>query len=213
MPEQYTDSFNEVLTTTNQQPTCFYRMIGTITNQTMNIMIKKTVAAAILAASVVTVHAQTNTITGPNFLQSAEAYFTSFNTNVDENWTNVTLEASTGYKQVTGVNAASYVDVQYDISKFNVGAVFQFSGVGSPINAMEAQFGYDLVEYFDTKLELDIRGGYDWNVRGAIVEPAVMLKKKLTSNTFAEIGVSMPIYSKGSFNQTPTFESGIGFTF
>jgi hypothetical protein len=46
-----------------------------------------------------------------------------------------------------------------------------------------------------------------------MAEPELSVSKKLTANTFARIGVSIPLYSKGAQNRTPSFEVGAGFTF
>ena len=154
---------------------------------------------------------QTNTPTLPNFFTSAEQYLTSFNTNYT--FTGVTFEMATGYKQVTGVGAASVIDAQYDINRFHIVTAFQFSGVGSVVNAEEAGIGYDIVEYYDTVLEVNILAGYDSNVRGAEIEPKVDIKKKLTANTFAETGISLPVYFNQRFNNTPSFYLEAGFTF
>ena len=67
-------------------------------------------------------------LTTVTFFASAENYLTTFNP--DYTWTNVTLEAATGYKQVTGTGAASVLDVQYDLGRWNLGTACQFSGVG-----------------------------------------------------------------------------------
>ena len=149
--------------------------------------------------------------TEQTFFTSAQNYLTTFNPAFT--WTNVTLEAATGYKQVTGVGATSVVDLQYDLGRWNVGSAFQFSGVGSPVNAVEAQAGYALFEYLDAKVDLDLRAGYDWNVHAGEVEPGLFVAKKMTPNTFAKLGVSLPIYFKGAVSHTPTFYLETGFTF
>jgi hypothetical protein len=148
--------------------------------------------------------------TSSNFLGSIQSYFTSFNTNYT--WTNVVLEVGTGYKQVTGVNAASTLDIQYDLGRFNLGGALQFSGVGSPINAAEGQVGYTLLQRYDAKLDFDIRGGYDDTVASGVVEPCLFIKKKGTANTYFETGVSLPIYFKQKLNTNPTFFIQTGFT-
>jgi len=58
-----------------------------------------------------------------------------------------------------------------------------------------------------------VQGGYSWYRKAYMVEPELAISKKLTANTFARIGVSIPLYSKGSQNRTPSFEVGAGFTF
>lgn len=173
--------------------------------------IKSLVIAAALSAAV-SLHAQTNApTTVPSFFTSAEQYLTSFNTNYT--FTGVTFEAATGYKQVTGVGAASVVDAQYDISRFHILTSFQFSGVGSTVNAEEAGIGYDIVQYYDTALEANLLGGYDENQHSGEIEPKVDIKKKLTTNTYTELGMSVPIYFKEKFNNTPSFYLEAGFTF
>jgi hypothetical protein len=173
--------------------------------------ISRKLVIATVAAAIVLAASNSQAQSATNFLSSAWNYLTSVNTNWT--WTNVTFEAATGYKQVTGVNAASVVDAQYDIQKFNAGVSAQFSGVGSAINALEGQIGYDIIEYYDTKLEADLRAGYDWNVRTAVIEPAAFLEKKMTQNTFTKIGLSLPVYFKGTFNRTPTVYAEAGFTY
>jgi hypothetical protein len=168
----------------------------------------------LIAATLLTtacVEAQTNAPV--TFFTSAELYLTSFTTN--GTWTNLTLEAATGYKQVTGVNASSILDLQYDIpnSAVTIPVSFQFSGVGSPINAAEAGIGYAAVRYMDTELEGDLLGGYDSTVNGGVIEPRIVLKKKMTANTFSEIGLSLPIYTTKKFNSNPSFLIEAGFTF
>lgn len=154
--------------------------------------------------------AQTN-ITVQSFAVSFEQYMTSFNTNYS--FTNCKLEVATGYKQVTGIGAASTIDGQYDIGNFNVGMGLQFSGIGSPINAAQAQFGYAIVNHFDTKVDVDLRTGYDWVRKAGVVEPAIFLEKKMTENTFTRLGASLPIYTSGNQSTTPTFYVEAGFTY
>lgn len=184
------------------------------------------IGVAALLAAVTPLNAQTvstnasggtttvsNPITTQSFLNSAEIYFTSFNTNY--NFTNITMEVSTGYKQVTGVNAASFLDAQYDLANgVNFGASFQFSGVGSAVNTFEAGIGYNIIRHYDTAVDVRLMGGYDTVVKAGVIEPGLTLKKKMTPNTFSEIGVSLPIYLNNStFNNNPTFWVGAGFTF
>jgi hypothetical protein len=172
------------------------------------------IAALLAMMAVVSASAQaTNSspTTVPTFFTSAEQYLTSFNTNYT--FQGVTFEAATGYKQVTGVGAASVVDAQYDINRFHIVTSFQFSGVGSAVNAEEGGIGYDIVDYCDTVLEANLLGGYDENIHSAEIEPKVDIKKKQSYNTFSEIGISMPVYFKQKFNNTPSFYIEEGFTF
>ena len=98
----------------------------------------------------------------------------------------------------------------------------QFNGVGSAFNELEGQFGYAIIERFDTKVDLDLRGGYSFQNRTGVFEPLLTLKKKPTPNTYAEIGISLPIYFNptdsfgnhlSKFSPNPTFMVETGFTF
>ncbi len=172
----------------------------------------KKLIAALIASAALAVQAQTNgPITVQSFATSFEQYMTSFNTNYT--FTNVTIEVATGYKQVTGVGAASTLDAQYDFGNLNAGLGLQFSGVGSPINAAEAQFGYAIVNHYDTKVDVDLRAGYDWTRRAGVIEPTIFLEKKMTPNTFTRLGASLPIYTSGQQSTTPTFYVEAGFTY
>jgi hypothetical protein len=167
-------------------------------------MMRKTIIATAMAALLaigLTARAQSS-----NFLSSVESYATSFNTNYT--WTNVSYEISTGYKQVTGQGAVNVLDAQWDCWKgLNVGAEGQFSGVGSAVNGAEAQIGYAIVQHYDTKVDIDLRMGMAENMqenKTGVFEPAVFLEKKQTLNTATKVGLSMPFYFRGKFNNTPT---------
>ena len=149
----------------------------------------------------------------PNFLQTALTWGTSFNTNADHSWTNTVLEVGVGYEQVTGAGATSVADIQYDLGRWNVGADIQYFGVGSAINVVEAQGGFSLIQKYDLKVDADLRVGYDFNSQDAIIEPGLFLKKKMTYNTYAEVGASLPFELKSTFSRNPTFYVETGFTF
>ena len=168
------------------------------------------VGVALFVAAVSTSQAQTQTNL-PSFFNSLEGYLTSFNTNYT--FAGVTFEADTGYKQVTGIGAASVLDLQYDIGKFHILNSDQFSGVGSAVNDVEGGVGYDVVQYYDTVVEANLGAGYSWTYQSAVIDPELDVKKKMTPNTFSEIGISLPFYTRAKFNQTPTFKVAAGFTF
>jgi hypothetical protein len=170
---------------------------------------KKIIAiASIISLAALAVQAQTNI---PSFFQTAQGYLTSFNPSYT--WTNVTIEASTGLKQVTGSGATDVAQAQYDFGRWNAGAVIGFEGVGSIVGTVQAQGGFALVEHLDTKIDLDLQGGYSWYRHAYMGELELAISKKITANWFARIGVSLPMYSTGKQNRTPSFEVGEGFTF
>ncbi len=180
---------------------------------------KKTMLAAVAAiAFALSATAQDTS----NIIQSAESFFGSFNTNYT--WYNVTLEMSSGYAQVAGVNAASKLDAQIDFGsakQYDGGCSLQFSGIGSAVNAAEARLGYAVIQHYDTKAEAVLLAGYDstaLNASGQMVgsaeaEPAIEFKKKPTPNTFAMLKVSLPVKFVGRFNTQPTIEAAVGFTY
>lgn len=141
-------------------------------------------------------------------------YFTSVNTNLS--WTNNTISIATGYKQVTGQPAASTLDLAYYFgsnSRWNIGADLGYDGVGSSFNAYEAQIGYELVQYYDAILEVDLRAGYDDADHVGIVEPVLMGKKKFVNNAFAETGIGVPIKFEGESKTEVEFFVEAGWTF
>jgi len=167
---------------------------------------KKVIAFLSISAVCAVGHAQG----GTNFVQSVQAYFTSFNTNYT--FIGEKLDLETGYKQVTGVNAASFATLNYHVNdNFELGGTMQYSGVGSPINALEVGGGYGY-NYYDTRVTVDLYGGYDWYQHTGVLEPKLEVKKKLTPNTFASLGMSLPYYIGQPFNNNPTFWTGVGFT-
>jgi hypothetical protein len=157
--------------------------------------------------------AQTNAAptTVPNYFTSVGLYLTTFNTNYT--WDALNIDCETGYKQVTGVNSASFANVNYHIgNSVEIPATIQYSGVGSAINGGEIGIGY-AVNHYDTRLTVDLLGGYDNFQNCGVLEPKLEVKKKLTPNTYASIGLSLPIYFEHQFNSNPTFWTGVGFTF
>lgn len=156
---------------------------------------------------------------GTTFVNSVEQYFTDINTNYT--FIGVKLELSSGYKQVTGANAASELYAQYNLTEnVDVMGNFQFSGVGSAVNAAEGGIGYALINHYDLKLQGDLLLGWD-NTRSDgqswrdsfVIEPRLALKKKLTPNTYAETAVSLPFFTVGKMNTQPSFYIGVGFTY
>jgi hypothetical protein len=175
----------------------------------MKIKIKIKIALlALITAIAIPAAAQTNI---PTFFQSAENYLTTFNTNYT--WTNVDYEVSDGLKQVTGSGSTDVINAQRDIDSFVIGASVGFDGVGSTIGTAQLITGYNIYQHYDTEITLEVESGYSWYQKTEVIEPELAIEKKLTANTFARLGVSLPVYFKRAFNRTPTFEAGIGFTF
>ena len=181
---------------------------------------KRILTAVIGLALVASVHAQS--FTNDTFFTSAKNFFTVQNTNLT--FAGVKLEVSTGYKQVNGANASSELYAQYNLSdRRDAMANIQFSGLGSAINAFEGGIGYAIINSYDVKVQTDLLIGWD-STKGTVInggpgqgalviEPRLGLKKKLTSNTYAETAISLPFYSIGKPNTQPSFYIGAGFTY
>jgi len=156
-----------------------------------------------------------NTNTIPNFLSQVEDWALNVNTNYD--WTNVTLQVESGYKQTTGYGAANYIGVTYDPNilgkTVNFGIEGQFYGAGSAFNGAEARLGYVLFKKSDFKLEAAAYGGYDNTRPAAVGEVELRAVKMLTVNTYTTASYSQSFYSKGKFNSNGQVRVGAGFVF
>lgn len=153
----------------------------------------------------------TSTNSIPNFINQVAVWGTSFNTNYD--WSAVKVQIEDGYKQATGSGASDYLRVQYDKGAFNLGVEGEFLGIGSQFTAVEAEAGFALISKYDFKLEANVLAGYDRGIKSFEVEPEIKATKMLTVNTYATVGVSMPWLAKRTFDGTPQFRVGAGFTF
>lgn len=158
-----------------------------------------------------------------NFLSQAANWGTSFNTDVDHNWTNnSTLQYDTGIATTTGVGISDRLYAQYDISpKFGVGIMGQFVGVGSPFGAIFGTVQYALIQKFDFKIGLEVDAGYNFNAKDATgakvggieVDPGLFASKKLTANTYATVKYLQPVQSTGKFDPQGVLYIGLGATF
>ena len=174
-------------------------------------MKKLVLIAALLVGGLVTTQAQTVTNGIPNFLEQVQ--FWAFNVNTNYDWSNAVVEVESGYKQVAGSGAASFIGVQYDIGRWNARVEGQFFGVGSSFNGVEAGGGYALYKKNDFKVEAELLGGYDRNRAAWLVEPGIRAVKMLTVNTYTTASYSFPVFSKGQFDSTGQVKIGLGFFF
>ncbi len=171
-----------------------------------------------LTALTVPLHAQTNSalneINGTvpqNFFQSVGGYFTSINTNYS--FTSNVLEVATGAGQ-SGPVLADYVSAQWDAwDRWDAAAQVRNAGIAGVIQSAELGGGYSVIRAGDTKLQVGVFAGYDWNKSAVLFEPELVVRKKATRNTFFEAGVSLPLWTAGPMNKTPAFFVGTGFTY
>jgi len=173
----------------------------------------------------VTYNAQTSSLTNAplNFLSQAMTWGSSFNTDLDHNWTNnSTLQYDTGIATTTGVGISDRLYAQYNISpKFGVGLMGQFVGVGSTFGVIAGTLQYALIQKFDFKIGLEADAGYNFNatdrtgqkVGGIEVDPGFFAAKKLTANTYATVKYLQPVQSTGKFDPMGVLYIGVGATF
>jgi len=165
---------------------------------------------ALLLASVST-QAQIVSTNAPSFVTSFTDYATQINTNY--NYDNVTFDVETGYKQATGTGSASFAKFGYYATpKIQLNAEIGYFGIGSPINSFEAGIGYAVYQNYDLRVTAEINGGWDANERAGLVDPGLELKKKLSPNTYASLGMYLPYFVGKAFNTSPTFKTGVGCT-
>jgi hypothetical protein len=154
----------------------------------------------------------TNVSPEQNFFQSVGNYFTSANTNYT--WASNTLEVAVGADYMSSVNWANYVEAQFDINRFDIGAKVRNAGIAGTVDSAQAGIGYSLIEFFSVKLEAGIDGGYDLERNTVIFEPRLTLRDKLTPNTFLGISLSLPIWTNGKpMNNVPDIGIETGFTY
>lgn len=175
---------------------------------------KKLMLTALAAFTIaITSHAQGIASTNaPNFVDSAIAYATSYNTNYT--FDTVKLDIETGYRQANGTGASSFAKLGYYATpKIQLNAQIGYFGIGSPINSFEAGISFSVFQKYDVRVTAEVNGGYDDNIRAGVIEPGLEAKKKLSPNTYASIGLYLPYYVGKPFNTSPTFTSGVGATF
>ena len=156
----------------------------------------------------------------PNFFNQVATWGTSFNTNADHSWDASTISLDTGIATVTGIGISDRLNADYSISKFSLGAMAQFEGVGSAISELEATAKFALVQKYDFKFGLTFGAGCDFNniatgrrTSAAVFEPGLFASKIMTASTYATTSLTVPIETRGKFNTIPTLYVGMGARF
>lgn len=149
--------------------------------------------------------------TPQSFFVSVEHYFTQANTNYS--WTSNRFEFSTGGDYMSGLQWANYLEWQVDFGAFSVLAKVRNIGIAGAIEGAEGGVGYTVIAYYSVKVEGDLLLGYDFTKDSALVEPQIVVKNKMTKNTYIETGISEPVWLRGAINRTPDFFLGAGFTY
>lgn len=181
--------------------------------------------AAIFALVPVLAFAQTNTSpvipapTTQSFIQSVEAYFSSFDTNSQTFSTNSPYELWTGAAYQSGINLGAQIGVEArPIAKYPglmIGSVSTLSSTVGTIAQEELDFGYSIRHY---DVELTLGAGAVDTFAGGSASPGFKgsvfaeVKKALTANTFAGMRIE-GLFGGGSKANVPMFGVFAGFTF
>jgi hypothetical protein len=174
-----------------------------------------TIGGLCLFAVGITADAQspsTNVPPEQNFFQTVGNSFMSANTNYS--WASNSLEVAVGADYMSSVNWANYVEAQFDMGRFDIGAKVRNAGIAGTVDSAQAGIGYSLIEFYSVKMEAGIDGGYDLERGAAIFEPRLTLRDKLTPNTFLGLSLSLPIWVNGKpMNNVPDIGIETGFTY
>ena len=178
-------------------------------------------AAAFIACGLSVTQAQTNTNQPPvptsatSFAGSVQAYFTSFNTNLDSTFGLQRGEVAVGADSIqgAGVNLANSIRISYDAYKaLSVEAVVRDSGISGILVSAQAGLAYNVIVH-DAKLSLYVDGGSRQDEASdqkdkLYAEVGVRIQKALTEHTFAGVGMGVQMPGK-----VRTFSAFTGFTF
>lgn len=162
--------------------------------------------------------AQTNTNAPQNFLSTIQGYFSHFDPTLTNTFSDSKrLDLWTGAEQNLGNNTAADLGIEFRAYTFSetvlsisLESVTKNAGIAGTILGTQAGVGLNYV-YIDTKLTGYVDGGYDFLNERPYAEIGLRVKKALTVNTFAGIGIALPI-EKG-FTGRPNIVIFTGFTF
>ena len=162
--------------------------------------------------------AQTNS--QQNILQTAKGYLTTFNPTLTSTFDPAKrLDVWTGAEQNQGNTTAADLGIELKVYSFGSAATLPYlsmesvtknAGIAGTILGTQAGVGLNFV-YIDTKLTGYADGGYDFLNARPYVEIGVRIKKALTDNTYAGIGLALPI--ERDFTGRPNIVVFSGFTF
>lgn len=188
-------------------------MEGKQAGKSMKLKTLALIGVAALGLATVNMHAQENTT---NFLQTAEEYLTSNNTNFT--FVGTKLELETGLNYQNGLQWANDIKAGYNVNdSLQLSAKVENAGVAGVVTAYEAGISYAVINSYAIKCEAGLEAGYNHQWGSPVIEPGVTFKKKLTDNTYSFIGLSEPVYL---FHRAvvpnpwvPNIRAGVGVTF
>ncbi len=190
-------------------------------------------AAGMVAVAIFTSHnvsAQTNGGPAPaapeqSFFNSVAQYFSAFDTN-STTFATDTFDLWAGADTVNNQNLAASLGLEIlpfrtstntFASALSLESVTRNATVAGTIVSEQAGFGYNLT-HFDTRLTGYVDAGYRFDTRQGYVAPGLRVKKALTENTYAGVGLELPVYFTHGAGQStgaasPTLSIFTGFKF
>ena len=188
-----------------------------------------TVAVALLTSHDVSAQTNGGSPQGPpeqTFFNSVAQYFSAFDTN-STTFATDTFDLWAGADTANNQNLAASLGLE--ILPFRIehervcfGAVrwgrsHETRRVAGTILSEQAGFGYN-VTHFDTRLTGYVDTGYRFDTRQGYIAPGLRVKKALTENTYAGVGLELPVYYTHGAGQStgapsPTLSIFTGFKF
>jgi hypothetical protein len=152
--------------------------------------------------------AATGNPTVSTWLQSAEAYFTSFNTN-STTFESHNLRVFTGPDYQSQINVDAAVGAQYRVwnsesATINVAAtglglglesVVRNAGIAGTLDSAQAGAGL-MVDKYDVEISAWVDGGYSPYKDSAFAAGAAQVSKAATANTFVGVRLETQFFSK-----------------
>ena len=170
--------------------------------------------SAFLLAFCFSLQAQTNQ-TPQSFFTTVESYFTAFNTNLFTFSTNHHADLYLGMDTIENTKIAASFNIDADVYKgFSAHAVVRNDTILGHVFSAQGGLAYSIIN-LDTKVSLGVDIGHRFDDNRTYAAPRIEVKKALTDNTFAGVGMELPIYFSGGGQSVvnPSFSVFTGFKF
>jgi hypothetical protein len=145
-----------------------------------------------------------------SFFTTIGQWFSSQNTNLDT-FSSDRFSLWAGMDNLGNqLTTASIGGDFYIYDKLSLEGNFRNATVAGTVVTAQVGFGYSWISH-DIKLTAYLDGGNRFDTRQPFLAPGIRIKKALTPNTFAGLGLELPIYLKHGSDLSPTFSIFTGF--
>lgn len=128
-----------------------------------------------------------------NILTNIVNYATSMNTNLT--WVGNKLEVEAGAHYQNNLLWENSLRVNYNLNdSFSLGAQMDNAGIAGTIVAYQGGVSYAVINSYDIKCEAGVDAGYSHLYNSGVVDPRIIFKKKMTSNTYTFFELGEPVY-------------------